>query len=466
MPLSRVRMRLTAGYALTFALGLGVLAAGALGYLWRESGRRLDTRLAGVSEGVAKALARELNDAPDSPLSFAVNEVVKEWPPNDDAFGIVDERGALVAGVNHGRALDAAIGEFARARGATRFSFRTAGADYRAVAIPVAVFRAKGREWRFGVVAFGSTEGIESDTVMLGGALAVAAPLIVLLSVVAGYLLARRALHPVHELSAAISAIAPNDLSRRLPAAERGDEFDTLAAEFNSLLARLDEAQQRNRGFVREAAHQIRTPLTLVLGESGYELSATESSPERLRAAMGRIRSAAEQMRRRVDELFLLAEAQAGEPVRTDDEVELDGLVLECTDLMRKRASDLGRSLAIGRADHVVVRANAALLKEALTELLENACRHGAPDMPVTVSTFAAAGRALIEVESAGRPFTLPVKVESTLSQGLGLAIVQWIATSHGGELRVEPRSNHTVVILSLPVSLAPLGSSGARKTV
>src|SRR5471032_1570261 len=105
-----------------------------------------------------------------------------------------------------------------------------------------------------------------------------------------------------------------------------------------------------------------------------------------MRATLGRIRTAAEQMRRRVDELFLLAEAQAGEKARLEDDVELDGLVLDCTDLMRERASALGRSLAIGRAEHSVVRGNAGLLQEALVELMENACRHGSSGIPITVS--------------------------------------------------------------------------------
>jgi signal transduction histidine kinase len=453
VPLSRLRLRLAAGFAVAFALGLGVLAAGALGYLWRESTRRLDARLAAVADGVARNLARQLNETPDSSLAFAANEVVKEWPANDDAFGIVSDRGMLVAGVNRAGALDPVIGAWSRGGGASRLSVPHGDQDFRVVAVPAATFHARGHEWRFGVVAYGSTEGIEGDAELLGGTLAIAAPLIALLSLVAGYLLARRALRPVDALAGSIAAIAPTDLSRRLPVREPRDEIGTLAGEFNSLLERLDEAQRRNRGFVREAAHQIRTPLTLVLGEAGHELAAGESSAERMRATLGRIRAAAEQMRRRVDELFLLAEAQAGERVRLDDDVELDGLVLECTDLMRARASALGRSLAIGRAEHIVVRGNEALLKEALLELLENACRHGTVAAPVTVSAHAAAGRGVIDVESAGPPFALPPASGRTTPEGLGVAIVQWIALAHGGELRLAREGQCNVVSLVLPAA-------------
>ncbi|MFI5311360.1 MAG: HAMP domain-containing protein [Gemmatimonadales bacterium] len=454
MALSRLRLRLAAGFAVAFVLGLGALAAGTLGYLWSESTHRLDRRLGVVTEGVARNLARELNETPDSSLAFASNEVVREWPSNDDGFGIVDEHGAFVAGVNQRGALDPVLGAWGRAGGVSRLVVHQGSEDYRVVAIPVASFHAKGHEWKFGVVAFRSTQGIEGDTEELAGALAIAAPLVALLSLVAGYVLARRALRPVDTLTGSIAAIAPSDLSQRLAVAEPRDEIGTLAAEFNSLLERLDEAQRANRGFVRETAHQIRTPLTLVLGEAGHELASPESSAERMRATLARIRSAAEQMRRRVDELFLLAEAQAGERARLDDDVELDGLVLECTDLMRARASALGRSLAIGVAEQVTVRGNEALLKEAVLELLENGCRHGTPEAPVTVSARALGGQGVIDVESAGAAFTLPPPAAGRApSQGLGVAIVRWIALTHGGELTLTRVGERNVVSLVVPVS-------------
>lgn len=120
MPLSRLRLRLAAGHAVAFVVGLGLLAALALGYLWRESTKRLDARLAAVADGVARNVARELSDTPDSSLAYAANEVVKEWPANDDAFGIADGSGVLVAGVNRSRVLDPVMGAWARAGEPTR----------------------------------------------------------------------------------------------------------------------------------------------------------------------------------------------------------------------------------------------------------------------------------------------------------------------------------------------------------
>ena len=460
MALSRLRLRLAGGFALAFAAALAVLAAASLGYLWRESTRRLDARLDRVAEGVAAAVGRELRDAPDSGLRYAAGEAAKEWPANGDAFVIVDSAGAEVAAL----AREGESGAVLRAWSAStapRFTVRTDAGSSRASAVRTGLTIDPRHAANFGVVAFSSTEGVEADTELLASGLAIAAPLIVLLSLFAGYGLAGRALRPVDALGEAISAIAPTDLSRRLPEGATSDEVARLAHAFNGLFSRLEEAQRRNRGFVRDAAHQIRTPLTLVLGEAGHELAATEANAERTRATLGRIRMAAEQMRRRVDELFLLAEARSGEQVCVEDDVELDGLVLECTDLMRARAADAGRSLAIGEAQHVTVRANAGLLREALLELLENACRHGTAAAPVTVSAHAAGGTATLEVTSAGPPFTEPVAdVARESGRGLGFAIVQWIAGAHGGQVRVARLGELNSVAIDLPLrgarSLAP----------
>jgi signal transduction histidine kinase len=449
MALSGLRLRLAAGFAFAFLVALAILASAALGYLWNESTRRLDNRLDASADGVAASVARVMQQARDSSLAHAANEVVREWPPNGDRFAVVDDAGALVAGVGRRDVIERMLAAWAAAH-SPHFAVDKPGDDYRASGLHATLPRADGAPLRFGVLAFSSLEGIDSDTRVLAGALAIAAPLILLLSLAAGYVLARRALRPVDELATAIAGIAPTDLSRRLPVGGARDEVAALAAEFNALLQKLDDAQRRNRGFIREAAHQIRTPLTLVLGEAGHELAATSTTPDRMRATLGRIRTAAEQMRRRVDELFLLAEAQAGEKIRLEDDVELDGLVLDCTDLMRERASALGRSLAIGTAEPVVVRGSAPLLQEALVELIENACRHGNAEAPITVSCAAAPGGASLEVTSGGEPFLMATRPDSGAPDGLGLPIVEWIARAHGGALQVAREGSLNVVTMTL----------------
>ena len=285
--------------------------------------------------------------------------------------------------------------------------------------------------------------------------LSIAAPIIILLSLAGGYMMAARALQPVTALTEAVSNIAPDDLSHRLDVTEPQDELGQLAAEFNAMLARLSDAQMRNRKFVREAAHQIRTPLTLVLGEAALELATPDSPPEHMRGSLKRIGLAAERMRRRVDELFLLAEAQAGEPVLLTEDVELDRVIFRAVELMRPRAAALGKSIVVGSAETVSVKGNSELLNEALLEMLENAIRHGDASRSVMVSVTSREGIAALDVASGGRDFVLPQRaVHNEGPDGLGLPIVRWVAEQHGGELLLTNHSGWNSLAIALPAEM------------
>ena len=457
MPLSRLRLRLGLGFSLAFAFGLAVLAAGALGYLWRESHRRLDTRLDALVNDVRTNISVEWNTTTNPDGADIAKEVVSEWPRNGGSFAIRDDHGAILAhndsmprieeilrhgtpGVRSHFSAKIPTGEIFRA---SSLRFQPRGAA------PLNSANSKS----FEIVAFSSTAGISEDSEVLLAAVAIAAPIILLLSLTGGYLMAARALRPVTDLAEAVSSIAPDDLSRRLEVREPKDELGELASEFNAMLARLHTAQTQNRKFLREAAHQIRTPLTLVLGEAALELATPESPPEQMRESLKRIGLAADRMRRRVDELFLLAEAQTGEPVMLTEDVELDRAVFRAVELMRPRAFALGRSIAVGSAETISIKGNSQLLNEALLEMLENAIRHGDASRSVNVSVTSRGERVALEVVSGGQPFELPPRTDNEGPDGLGLPIVRWIAEVHNGALQLTKHAGWNSLVMVLPRS-------------
>jgi len=231
-------------------------------------------------------------------------------------------------------------------------------------------------------------------------------------------------------------------------------ELDRLAAQFNGLLSRLSAQRARNRAFIQQAAHQLRTPLTVVRGESALGLERPRDAAD-YRETLARVRRAAEQMSHRVDELFVLAEAEAGQRPSLTDDVELDGLALECSDLLRGRAQAERRTLELRRVDPVLVRGNATLLREALVELLANAIKHGAAERPVAVSVYREDGDAVLSVSSGG-PRWVPAENGTEPgapdTHGLGLAIVRWIADVHHGTLRHEYEDGANVFAVRWPV--------------
>jgi signal transduction histidine kinase len=277
------------------------------------------------------------------------------------------------------------------------------------------------------------------------------------LSLIGGYILSRRALRPIAALGDELAKITPEQLDRRLPVHPIADELDRLAEQFNAMLERLQRAQTQNRRFLQQAAHQIKTPLTLVLGEAALSLDRPRTPAEQ-QDTLQRIRTAAEQMKRRVDELFVLAQTEAGERLSLTDSVELDGLVLECADLMRGRAQALGRRLELLRVEPVTVRGNEALLRESVLELIENACRYGSSDNPIVISAFADGTSGCVLVASAGEPVTSSPAARGSFdpaedAHGLGLAIVRWIASAHAGSMTYRREGGLNVYGLLLPVT-------------
>ena len=488
---SRLRLRLAAGSAAAFLVASTTLNAALALWLARAADGRVGAAAAAAAGALAAALARELGETPPGasrPFARIAGEVLAEWPQGPEALVVLDAAGHAVA-VRGDSLTVRRVAAVPGVAGATidlpdpddpgAPSLRVAVAPVLRPPRPVrgpahpAVPGSPRVVARVAAALSTAPAADERRTLLVW--LAGSTPAVLVLSVAGGYLLAGRALRPVRALGSTIAVLAPAGVmegdDRRLPVRAPPDEIDDLAAQFNALLDRLAAAQARNRRFVQQAAHQIRTPLTLVLGEAALALDrAPTEEPDHAhggppaspptataggeRTALERVRVAAEQMRRRVDELLLLARAEAGERVTARAPVELDELALEGTDLMRARAHALGRGLALGRVEPAVVAGDEALLREALLELLENACRHGSVAGPVTVSAHpgAAAGTAVLAVTSAGPPAELPdPAADETRAGGLGLPIVRWIAEAHGGRLAHAHTDGVNIFTLVLP---------------
>ena len=447
MSLSRLRLRLGAGFAAAYFVGLLALDLSLYGYLRIQSEQRLTRDLQGRGEALIEAVLQEYHDLPNAGLAGAAREAIHEWQAPPGAYSVLDSTGRPYAERGPGPWLTATHPtDLTRAHRNLRI-----GEEGFVREVMVQHNQAP----RFMVTVTASARGLEEDNETLAWWLGASALLILLLGLGGGYILSRRALAPIDELGDAIAGISPASLRARLLVNSPADEVDRVRQQFNALLDRLETAQARNRKFLREAAHQIRTPLTLVMGEASLELPRAEGTSA---GVLRRIQLAAEQMQRRVDDLFLLAEAQAGATPPLDGTVDLDGLLLEVADAMRGRAHQLGRQLAFGEVAPLTITGNRGLLREALLELVENAVRHGSPTVPVLLA-LQTGTEATLTITSGGAPFQLglpaddPIGAES--DHGLGLQIVQWIVRLHGGRLEVRPAPEHNEVVLFLPLGPA-----------
>jgi len=452
---SRLRSRLALQFGTAFLICLVGLDVTLYFYLHTRAQRRLHGQLVTAGAAFLSGIRSQLADA-HLPLAINVENALRRWPVGPEAFAFFDASNHLI-GYRASHELAAFVTAGRPAAAGPIWDAPSAGQQ----AVRLAeVSDTVGGELLRVVVARSNADLHDYDSALLGW-LGGSIPVVILVAVIAGYGLAANALRPLAAISRSIADIDPAELSHRLPVGQPPDELDVLADQFNRLLERLSEAQSRYRLFLAQAAHQLKTPLTIVRGESALGLERSRDLAE-YQACLQRIQRAAEQMSHRVEGLFLLAHAQAGERPPMNDTVELDGLALECADLMRRRAHVLDRTLNLERIEQVQVPGNEGLIREALLELIENALRHGDPRVPVAVSVRRSDGHASTEVLSAGPapdPAILEVARGPLLSKsgnGLGLSIVHWIAEMHGGSLRYTRRDDRNLFAVEWPTAPRP----------
>jgi heavy metal sensor kinase len=270
------------------------------------------------------------------------------------------------------------------------------------------------------------------DAFLIGG------PVALLLVSLAGYALAGAALRPVDAMRRRAAAISSASLAERLPVAASGDEISRLGETLNAMLARIEAGVVRERRFVADASHELRTPLAQLTTELELALRRARSADE-LRAALESAADSTARLSRLADDLLLLAGADdAGVPLMRQQ--------VDVADLAERVAERFG---VRARVEPLVVSADPIRIEQALTNMLDNAVRHGSGD--VLLSVYRRNGRVELHVldEGAGFPegflehaferFARADPADGNGS-GLGLAIVAAIAKAHGGEASAANR--------------------------
>jgi signal transduction histidine kinase len=301
------------------------------------------------------------------------------------------------------------------------------------------------------------------------------------LALLGGYWLATRALRPIATLTAQAARMAEASdahSTHRLEVRNPGDELGRLAATFNRLLERLEEASAQLKRFVADAAHELKTPVAVVRAEAELTLSSPRAA-EAYRESLGTIAAESERLSRLVADLTLLAEGQTlAQP--------LERRLVDLSEL----ADDVRRSLrsvATGRDVRVEIdtesgrraeyRGDERLLRQTFLNLAENAVKFSPPGGRVGIGVSEAPGR--LEVRFADDAPTLSpqdrervferfyrteeARDDGASGSGLGLAIVRWAVGLHGGRVRVEPRAPRgNVFVVELPVTGVAIADGAA----
>jgi signal transduction histidine kinase len=287
---------------------------------------------------------------------------------------------------------------------------------------------------------------------------ALALAVVAVLSVTLGWFIAGRALRPLRTITTAARQISATSLSERLTLGGPRDELTELADTFDGLLARLEAAFNAQRQFIANAAHELRTPLARQRVISQVALADPHASIESLRAAHERVLAAGAQQHQLINALLILARGQAG----LDKHEPFDLADLACKILSHRQPEAQRQNLTLHATLSPALTAGSPRLAERLAaNLIDNALRHNLPGGQVEVTTGTRGSRAVLTVANTGP--VVPAEAIDRLFQpfqrltadrtsrgdglGLGLPIVQAIASAHHATITARPRPEGGLLI-------------------
>ena len=266
------------------------------------------------------------------------------------------------------------------------------------------------------------------------------------------------------DVSATAAAISAGDLSRRVRVSGHGDEFDRLAETINDMLDRIVRLMDGVRQVSNAIAHDLRTPIARARTRL-EDASIHARSESDLRAAIERAQSDLDDVTAVFQALLRIAEIEAGARRSAFDDVDLAPLLVDLTEMYGAVAEDHGQTLETHIPPTLPVYGDRAMVQQAVANLIDNALKFSPDGGTITLTATVAAATVQIVVADQGpgipeadRPraverFFRGEHARHTPGCGLGLALVQAVATLHGGALRLEDNAPGLRAVLTLPAA-------------
>jgi signal transduction histidine kinase len=312
--------------------------------------------------------------------------------------------------------------------------------------------------------------------------------LVLTLGCIGGVVVARRVLARVDGMTDTARNIMEGDLQGRLRVAGTGDEFDRLALNLNAMLDRIGELMTGLRHVSDNIAHDLKTPLTR-LRNRAEEALRSAGTKEEMRGALDGVIEEADNLIRVFNALLMIARLEAGQVRETMGPVDVSDVAADVGELYEPLAEDAGLSLQMQVAPGISITGNRELIGQAVSNLIDNAIKYGAPAQPaaegapvavapaatppvIRLSVTQDHGRALITIadhgpgipaEDRARVLERFVRLDGSRTQpgfGLGLSLVAGVARLHRGELLLDDNGPGLKITLALPVEAAT-GESG-----
>ena len=467
---SSVRWRLTLWYVGVLGIVLITFSIGVYMLLARSLYDRVDTRLASTLQASVSAVKHALTERGTSVQ--AVTRALQDLHFPSQTIAVLDADGRVLAektGVGGPplRLPPAPVISSERTRFyETPESHSDADDSSRGILQRVTDPRTAAP---YTVVVVQSLEALGDQLELLLEFLYIVVPLSLILAGLGGWFLARKSLAPVVAMSERAQRISVENLDQRLPIINPRDELGHLAATFNDLLARLSKSFAQQRRFMADASHELRTPLSAIRTASAVMLQQHDREKSEYREALTIVEHEARRLTRIVEDMFVLARADAGHPTLQKTSFYLDEVIAESARAAAVLASQKNLQFEALPLPEAPFSGDEGLLRQMLWNLLDNAIKYTPDGGRVQIALEARDTHYAITVSDTGngippelqaRIFERFYRVDEARAHtqagtqsgaGLGLPIARWIAQVHGGRIelsRSDPTGSAFVVLL------------------
>jgi len=282
-----------------------------------------------------------------------------------------------------------------------------------------------------------------------------------LLVVLFGFWIARAGLQPLKKMSNKAQTLSPKTLSERLTLSALPDELSDLAQAFNGALDRMENAYKQLEAFNADVAHELRTPLANLIGETQVALSRERSAPEFEMVLQSNLEEL-DRLRSIINDMLFLARCDQGEAATSLVETVIADEVQKTIEFFEFVLDDMKMSVSVSGDTMASSQIETALFRRALTNLLQNAIQHSPAGACIDIGIYAKQEQVQVAVSNPGRPIEerhLPrlfdrfYRVDTARrdfngihGHGLGLAIVKAIARMHGGTAFAASQNGTTTI--------------------
>ncbi len=295
-------------------------------------------------------------------------------------------------------------------------------------------------------------------------------PVLIVVSILLGWFLARRALKPVDMIAKKAQRITAERLSERLPLVQTNDEIARLTAILNEMIARLERSFEQVRQFTADASHELKTPLAILMGELEVALR-KEIADDDVRHTLESCLEEVERLTAVVQGLLDLSRAETGQLELITQPMDLSGFVREICEDVEILAEPKNITVQTRVDNAVRINGDRVRLHQALLNVIENAIKYTPAGGSVEVRLEARGTMANLVVRDTGvgipadqlpRIYDRFYRVDKARSKdvqgtGLGLAIVKWVVESHQGSITVQSDVGQgTTFTLSFPMLPMP----------